>query len=72
MCLGGCMYQLQLETSPNNGVYESTVQLISGIPKVNQQLSRVNEYNDQSDCIRTTHPLLREFCFCHGATASKT
>ena len=66
------MYQLQLETSPNNGVYESTVQLISGIPKVNQQLSRVNEYNDQSDCIRKTHPLLREFCFCHGASASKT
>ncbi|XP_028398376.1 uncharacterized protein LOC114521988 isoform X2 [Dendronephthya gigantea] len=62
---GGCMYQLQLETSPNNGIYESTVQLIMGIPKVNQHLSRVNKYNDESDCIRTTHPLLREFCYCN-------
>ncbi|XP_046839616.1 uncharacterized protein LOC124433853 isoform X2 [Xenia sp. Carnegie-2017] len=69
---GGCMYQLQLITSPNNGMYESTVQLISGIPNVNQQLSRINAYNDQSDCIRKTHPFLREVCFCHGATPSKT
>ena len=58
------MYQLQIETSPNDGLYEATVQVISGEPHVNPDISRINEYGNAAHCIRTTQPQLRRFCYC--------
>ncbi|XP_028410405.1 uncharacterized protein LOC114533029 [Dendronephthya gigantea] len=46
---GGCMYQLQVETTPNNGLYEATVQMIFGEPHVNPQISRINQYRNAAN-----------------------
>ena len=49
---------------PNNGIFESTVQLSSGSVMVNKQLSRIDRYGDQPKCIVETHHHMREYCYC--------
>ena len=60
-----CRYQIQLETSPNNGIYEATVKFHLGWFIVSKIVSRVNAYDQQPDCIAKTLPHLRKFCFCN-------
>ena len=61
------LYQLTVQTSPSNGVYESTVKYIIKEDRfeVDQsEISRINKYGDQPYCIAERQPYLREFCYC--------
>lgn len=59
-----CRYQLQLQTSPNNGVYETTVRYHMKWFIVSKSMSRVDQYGDQPECIARDLPHLRKFCLC--------
>ena len=61
---GMCSYQVQVRTSPNDGVYEVTGHVTSKNPYVNPEISRLDEYLDQPKCIMGSHPHMRKFCFC--------
>ncbi|XP_028399834.1 uncharacterized protein LOC114523171 [Dendronephthya gigantea] len=59
-----CRYQIQLKTSPNNGIYEATVRYHLGWFIVSKDVSRVNQYGQQPECIARQLPHLRKFCLC--------
>ena len=55
---------ITLMTSPNNGLYEMTIDSKSGKLK---QISRLNAYKGQADCVKKEHPHLRAYCYCRKA-----
>ena len=59
-----CRYQVQFTTSPNNGTYEVTVRYYKEWFIVSKDISRVNEYGGQPECIAKDLPHLRKFCMC--------
>ena len=66
-------YQIQLETIPNFGLYETTINLERNLKNfkdftvhIDQNLiSRLNKYGNQSICIHNEFPDLRKYCFCN-------
>lgn len=58
------VYQVQFTTSPNNGVYESSVKLNKGKPSLTGDISRLDRYGRQPDCIATTYVHLVKYCLC--------
>ena len=62
---------IQLETSPNNGIYEAT---ILGEFDINQgyytffidkeEISRINKYGSDPQCIYEKFPDIRKYCLC--------
>lgn len=65
-----CRYQVQLETSPNNGIYEVTVRYHKRWFIVSKSISRVDEYGNQSECIARDLPHLRKSCICRKSVNS--
>ncbi|XP_048585624.1 uncharacterized protein LOC5503789 isoform X2 [Nematostella vectensis] len=61
---GMCNYQVQLKTSPNDGIFEVTGYISSYSPHVNPMMSRLDAYGDQPQCITESHPHMREVCYC--------
>ena len=61
-----CSYQIQFQTSPGNGLFEASVNMIGDKFVVLGDISRVNRYGTQADCIKDTHPYLRKFCLCRN------
>ena len=65
-------YQIQLETSPNNAIYETTITVERDLKdsyrySINVDpnlISRLNGYGKQSICIHDEFPDLRKYCFC--------
>ena len=65
-------YQIQLETSPNFGIYETTINVERNFKKIEDYsvninknlISRLNKYGNQSICIHDEFPDLRKYCFC--------
>ncbi|XP_071481443.1 uncharacterized protein [Diadema antillarum] len=63
-------YQVTIETRPGGGVYESTVHVRRDVSEQNWEyelsgeISRINKYGNQSDCIKKEYPSLAKFCFC--------
>ncbi|XP_072176417.1 uncharacterized protein [Diadema setosum] len=63
-------YQVTIETRPGGGVYESTVHVRRDVSeqdweyKLSGEISRINKYGNQSNCIKKEHPSLAKFCFC--------
>ncbi|PFX24499.1 uncharacterized protein LOC111331587 [Stylophora pistillata] len=58
------LYQLQLTTSPNDGFYEATIKVKEGVPSLRGDISRIDAYGNQPDCIADKFPLLRKYCYC--------
>ena len=62
--------QIIVETSPNNGLFEATVSvnLRTGEHQVTADISRINMYGEQPNCVINKFPDLRKFCYCkwHG------
>ncbi|XP_078368741.1 uncharacterized protein LOC144652563 [Oculina patagonica] len=58
------LYQLQFETSPNEGFYEASVKMKKGVPSLAGDISRIDAYKDQPYCIAEKFPLLRKYCYC--------
>ena len=59
-----CTYQIRFRTKPGYGVFEASVKVIEGRFIVSEHISRINIYGFQPDCIKTTHPHLRKYCYC--------
>ena len=59
-----CNYQLLVETLPGGALFEVTVQLLDGKFLYGSEISRINKYGDQPNCIAERRPYLRKFCFC--------
>lgn len=54
---------IMLETNPSKGLFESTIRLSKdGSYQVLGDISRINEYGNQSSCIQ--HNILRKYCYC--------
>jgi hypothetical protein len=70
MMVTQALYQVTLLTEPNGAVYEATVKYFfnaksSGKFLVNMRdISRVNRYGSQPDCVASELPHLRPYCFC--------
>ena len=67
-------YQLTLRAQPSDALYEATVKHIlpetgdAGDGKFSldmRDISRINRYGSQADCIASRLPHLRPYCFCH-------
>ena len=58
------IYQVQFTTSPNNGLYEVSVKLNKGKPSLAGDISRVDRYGSQPDCIKETYTHLVKYCLC--------
>lgn len=58
------LYQLQLVTSPNEGFFEASVRMEKGSPSLVGDISRLDAYDAQINCIRKSYPLIRKYCYC--------
>ena len=63
-----CRYQLQLKTSPNEGLFEATVKYHKKRFVVGMAISRINRYGDQPKCVASELPHLRKYCLCKNFT----
>lgn len=59
-----CLYQVQIQTVPGNGLYEASVNALDGEYRVTGDISRINLYGEQPRCILEKRPDLRKFCLC--------
>ena len=59
-------FEIHFETSPNDGLYEATVEVFSKGIKIIGAISRVNSYKDQPKCVEASHVNLLKFCFCRS------
>ena len=59
-----CSYQVRFRTKPSYGIFEASVKVIDGHFIVSKHISRINIYGSQPDCIKTSYPHLRKFCYC--------
>lgn len=61
------VYEVQLQTSPGGGIFESTIRYDVSKSSFNlstKEISRVNKYGFASHCISKTFPHLSKFCYC--------
>ncbi|GIX81283.1 uncharacterized protein CEXT_740621 [Caerostris extrusa] len=61
------LYQVQIETYPSEGIYESIVKYNVEDKKYHvkeEEISRVNMYGNQEHCIHDEFPELRKYCYC--------
>lgn len=77
-------YLFQVQTKPNNGIYEFNLLVenkinkaqskrdFSKLPKLSTMLiSRINKYGNDEHCIHDTFPDLRKFCYCRKTINGK-
>uniref|UniRef100_A0A7M5XLL0 Uncharacterized protein n=2 Tax=Clytia hemisphaerica TaxID=252671 RepID=A0A7M5XLL0_9CNID len=59
-------YEIVFEVLPSNGVFEGSVEYNVKTSKVtvNENISRLNMYGKQPECIARKYPYLRPFCYC--------
>lgn len=60
------LYQIKVLMLPNNGIYEASItHYRNGTYHVNlSDISRINKYGSQANCIFDTFPDLRKYCSC--------
>ncbi|KAL4219938.1 hypothetical protein ACF0H5_020349 [Mactra antiquata] len=60
-------FQVTIETLPNKGLYESTIQvnMTSGdYTVIEDEVSRLDMYGNQPACVQDKYPDLRKYCYC--------
>lgn len=59
-------YEVVFSVEPSRGVYEATVEYLHDTRtiRVIPDISRVNQYGSQPNCIAKKYPHLRKYCFC--------
>ena len=57
-------YELVLRVSPSDGDYEVNVEVKDDKIDVDPNISRINMYGSQPECIAKTHPHMRKYCLC--------
>ena len=59
-----CRYLIKFRTRPGYGIFETSFQFNQDRFVIGEHISRINLYGSQPDCIKNSHPHLREFCYC--------
>eukprot|EP00112_Aurelia_sp_Birch-Aquarium-sp1_P007332 Seg1798.10 transcript_id=Seg1798.10/GoldUCD/mRNA.D3Y31 product="hypothetical protein" protein_id=Seg1798.10/GoldUCD/D3Y31 len=57
-------YELVFSVKPSNGMFEVNVKVKNGVVEVDPNISRINAYGHQPDCIASEYPHLRKYCYC--------
>jgi hypothetical protein len=58
-------YLVTIETSPMGALFEATVTMADDTHiVVNPNVSRINVYGNQPNCIAAKYPYLKKFCVC--------
>jgi len=59
--------QLVVTTQQHGAVFEATVEFdpVKKTRQLSGEISRINAYADESDCVLDQFPQLRRFCFCN-------
>lgn len=60
-------YQVQIEMSPGNALYEGTLNFYEQSNRFvafEQDISRINDYGTEPSCVIETHPHLSKYCYC--------
>lgn len=68
------LYQLQVIVTPGQSIFEASLvhDLIADKFIVNiSDVSRINMYGKQAECIMEKNPDLRKFCYCHKTESSR-
>lgn len=63
------LYQLQIIVAPGKSIFEASLVHDLIVDKFNVNItdvSRINMYGKQAECIMNTNPDLRKFCYCHA------
>ncbi|GFV65486.1 uncharacterized protein TNCV_1737231 [Trichonephila clavipes] len=58
----GFKVRVVIEAEPSGGIFEATTLVKDTEAKVLVEVSRINPYGDQSNCIK--HVILRKYCYC--------
>lgn len=61
------LYQIQLITAPNDGMFEATIHyniITKQFTLKETEISRINRYGDQDWCIHEIWPQIRKYCDC--------
>ncbi|CAH1254860.1 Hypp1424 [Branchiostoma lanceolatum] len=60
--------QITIETAPGHALFEATVHMTQKLGNdsltVTSDISRINKYGHQSDCVLNKNPELRKYCYC--------
>lgn len=58
--------QITVETSPNDALFEATVQLDTStrLFRLLPGISRINLYGEESNCIQSDYADLSKYCYC--------
>jgi len=59
-----CSYQIQLETTPGDAMLEVTIDTLNDGGYVIYDVSRINAYGTQPQCIESKVPSVRKYCYC--------
>jgi hypothetical protein len=59
-----CNYQIQIQTSPGDGLFEAPVRFRDGLFTVTGDISRIDMYAEQPRCILDKRPDMRKYCLC--------
>lgn len=59
-----CSYQIQLETKPGDALFEVTIDVLHDGSYVIYDVSRINAYGNQAQCIESKVPSVRKYCYC--------
>jgi len=57
-------YEIVFSVTPGNGVFEATVKVENNEIFAHPEISRLNRYGTQPECIQKEYPSLRKFCYC--------
>ena len=57
-------YELVLVVQPSGGEFEVNVETYGNDVTVDADISRLNAYGNQPECIARAYPHLREYCYC--------
>ncbi|KAL5005097.1 hypothetical protein ScPMuIL_018553 [Solemya velum] len=59
------VFQVTIETAPNDGMYEVTVQVYyTNSTYTVTDISRISRYGDQPKCVKDKYPELMPYCYC--------
>lgn len=61
------LYQITLQTTPGDGVFETTVKHFASADKFvisEREISRINKYGSAANCVYNDAPHLRQYCYC--------
>ena len=60
-------YSITVTTTPGEGLFEATMKyntVFRNFTAPQQDISRINAYDDQSRCVLEINPSLLRFCYC--------